>query len=31
MRREAAQMALHPENDVLDTWNEAACDWSGWT
>jgi hypothetical protein len=30
IRREAALMAQHPENDVIDTWNEAAYDWSGW-
>jgi hypothetical protein len=30
MRREAVLMAQHPENDAIDSWNEAAYDWSGW-
>lgn len=30
IRREAAAMAKHPENDVIDAWNEAAYDWSEW-
>jgi hypothetical protein len=23
-------MALHPENDAIDAWNEAVYDWSAW-
>ena len=30
LRREAKLMAQHPENDVIDAWNEAAYDWSEW-
>ncbi|MET0676804.1 MAG: antitoxin MazE family protein [Bradyrhizobium sp.] len=30
LRRQAKLMAQHPENDAIDTWNEAAYDWSGW-
>jgi hypothetical protein len=30
IRREAAAMARHPENDAIDSWNEAAYDWSEW-
>jgi Protein of unknown function (DUF3018) len=30
IRREAAAMARHPENDAIDAWNEAAYDWSEW-
>ena len=30
IRREAKLMAQHPETDALDTWNEAAYDWSQW-
>jgi Protein of unknown function (DUF3018) len=30
IRREAAAMAKHPENDAIDAWNEAAYDWSEW-
>jgi hypothetical protein len=30
IRREAELMALHPENDAIDAWNEAAYDWESW-
>ena len=30
MRREAALMAQHPENDAIDDWIEAAYDWDSW-
>jgi uncharacterized protein YuzE len=30
IRREAAIMALHPENDAIDEWIEAVNDWSVW-
>jgi hypothetical protein len=30
LRRQAKLMAQHPENNAIDTWNEAAYDWSGW-
>jgi hypothetical protein len=30
IRREAELMAQHPENDAIDTWIEAAYDWSAW-
>jgi hypothetical protein len=30
LRRQARLMALHPENDAVDTWNEAAYDWNEW-
>ena len=30
LRRQAKLMARHPENDAIDTWNEAAYDWSDW-
>jgi hypothetical protein len=29
-RREAALMAQHPENEAIDEWIEAACDWDSW-
>jgi hypothetical protein len=30
IRREAAQLARHPENDAIDDWIDAAYDWSEW-
>jgi hypothetical protein len=27
IRREAAMMSQHPENDAIDAWNEAMYDW----
>jgi hypothetical protein len=30
MRREAALMSQHPENEPIDDWIEAVCDWEGW-
>ncbi|MBA4037332.1 MAG: DUF3018 domain-containing protein [Bradyrhizobium sp.] len=30
LRRQAKLMAQHPENDAIDAWIEAACDWGGW-
>ena len=30
IRREAKLMAQHPQNDLIDAWNEAAYDWSAW-
>jgi hypothetical protein len=30
IRREVKLMAQHPENDAIDTWIEAAYDWSAW-
>ncbi|OCK58054.1 antitoxin MazE family protein [Bradyrhizobium sp. LMTR 3] len=30
LRRQVKLMARHPENDAIDSWNEAAYDWSGW-
>jgi uncharacterized protein YuzE len=30
LRREVELMARHPENDVIDAWNEEAYDWSAW-
>lgn len=30
IRREAALLARHPENDAIDDWIDAAYDWSEW-
>jgi hypothetical protein len=30
IRREAAILARHPENDAIDAWIEAVYDWSEW-
>jgi len=30
IRREAALLASHPENDAIDDWIEAVYDWSEW-
>jgi len=30
LRRQARLMALHPENDILDAWIEAAYDCDAW-
>lgn len=30
IRREAALLARHPENDAIDDWIEAVYDWSEW-
>ena len=30
IRREAAQLARHPENAAIDDWIDAAYDWSEW-
>jgi hypothetical protein len=30
IRREAAMLSQHPENDAIDDWIEAAYDWSAW-
>jgi len=30
IRRGVKLMAQHPENDVIDEWNEAAYDWNSW-
>lgn len=30
LRREAAMMARHPENDALDDWIEQVTDWEAW-
>jgi Protein of unknown function (DUF3018) len=31
LRREAALLAQHPENDAIDAFIDAAYDWSEWT
>ncbi len=30
IRREAAAMAQHPENDEIDRWIESVYDWDSW-
>jgi hypothetical protein len=30
IRREAALLARHPQNDAIDDWIDAAYDWSEW-
>lgn len=30
VRRQARLMAKHPENDLIDEWNEAVYDWDSW-
>jgi hypothetical protein len=30
MRREAALMSQHPENEAIDDWIEVAYDWDVW-
>lgn len=30
IRREAALLAKHPENDAIDDWIEAVVDWDEW-
>jgi hypothetical protein len=31
IRREASQLARHPENAAIDDWIDAAYDWREWT